>query len=42
MSLPNPDDILIGGVNCIAAFAFKTPSPRKEVYSSLPKTIVSE
>jgi RND family efflux transporter MFP subunit len=42
MSLPNPDDVLIGGVNCIAAFDFKTPSPRKEVYSSLPKTIVSE
>jgi len=36
MSLPNPDDILIGGVNCIAQFAFKEPAPGKELYSSVP------
>jgi len=42
MSLPNPDDILIGGVNCIAQFAFKTPAPRKELYSSVPSAAVVE
>jgi len=26
MTLPNPDDQLVGGVNCIAAFNFPTPS----------------
>jgi multidrug efflux pump subunit AcrA (membrane-fusion protein) len=36
MSLPNPDDILIGGVNCIAQFAFKSPAPGRELYSSVP------
>jgi len=36
MSLPNPDDILIGGVNCIAQFAFKAPAPGRELYSSVP------
>ncbi len=27
MELPNPDDRLIGGVNCLASFAFDTPEP---------------
>lgn len=26
MALPNPDDRLIGGVNCVAVFNFETPS----------------
>jgi RND family efflux transporter MFP subunit len=40
MSLPNPDDVLIGGVNCIAEFSFKTPAPRKKLYSSVPSAAV--
>jgi RND family efflux transporter MFP subunit len=40
MSLPNPDDVLIGGVNCIAEFAFKTPAPGKKLYSSVPSAAV--
>ena len=40
MALPNPDDILIGGVNCIAQFAFKAPAPRKKLYSSVPPAAV--
>ena len=36
MALPNSDDRLVGGVNCIASFNFKTPSPtRQGLYSSL-------
>jgi len=36
MELPNPDDKLVGGVNCLANFAFETPQPSNEdVYSSL-------
>jgi len=27
MALPNPDDQLVGGVNCIASFSFDTPDP---------------
>ena len=27
MMLPNPDDRLVGGVNCVAEFAFDTPVP---------------
>ena len=42
MSLPNPDDILIGGVNCIAQFGFKAPPPRKELYSSVPSAVVTD
>lgn len=26
MALPNPDDVLVGGVNCVANFKFATPS----------------
>ena len=36
MSLPNPDDELVGGVNCIARFDFKAPAARSHgVYGSL-------
>jgi RND family efflux transporter MFP subunit len=42
MSLPNPNDILVGGVNCIARFAFKAPAPGKKLYSSVPSTAVVE
>jgi len=35
MELPNPDDKLVGGVNCFASFAFDTPQPAKrDLYSS--------
>ena len=27
MELPNPDDRLVGGVNCVAEFAFEAPAP---------------
>jgi RND family efflux transporter MFP subunit len=42
MALPNPDDVLVGGVNCIAQFDFKAPPPRKEFYSSVPSAAVVE
>ena len=36
MELPNPEDRLVGGVNCLANFAFETPQPSKrDVYSAL-------
>jgi RND family efflux transporter MFP subunit len=36
MLLPNPDDKLVGGVNCLASFSFETPEPSNEdVFSSL-------
>jgi len=36
MELPNPDDKLVGGVNCLADFAFDTPEPTSgDVFSSL-------
>jgi multidrug efflux pump subunit AcrA (membrane-fusion protein) len=36
MALPNPDDELVGGVNCIAHFDFKAPTTRLPgVYGSL-------
>jgi len=36
MALPNPGDQLVGGVNCIARFKFKTPGPLlQDRYSSL-------
>jgi len=40
MTLPNPEDVLIGGVNCIAQFDFKAPSPGKKLYSSVPPAAV--
>jgi RND family efflux transporter MFP subunit len=42
MVLPNPEDLLIGGVNCIARFDFNAPAPRKELYSSIPAQTVAE
>ena len=42
MSLPNPGDILVAGVNCIARFDFVAPPPRKELYSSAPSTAGTE
>jgi RND family efflux transporter MFP subunit len=38
MALPNPDDILIGGVNCLARFSFNTPESEPELYSSVSPT----
>ncbi len=36
MELPNPDDKLVGGVNCLAGFTFETPQPLNEgLYGSL-------
>ncbi len=36
MALPNPDDQLVGGVNCMASFDFSSPDPStQKVYSSL-------
>jgi RND family efflux transporter MFP subunit len=36
MELPNPDDKLVGGVNCLANFAFDTPQPASgDVFSAL-------
>jgi len=36
MELPNPEDKLVGGVNCMANFDFETPKPASEdVYSAL-------
>jgi RND family efflux transporter MFP subunit len=34
LALPNPDDHLVGGVNCIASFGFETPSP---IMSPMPE-----
>jgi RND family efflux transporter MFP subunit len=37
MELPNPEDRLVGGVNCLAKFSFETPEPsNQDIYSSLP------
>ena len=36
MALPNPGDELVGGVNCVASFGFKTPDPLlQNTYGSL-------
>jgi hypothetical protein len=36
MLLPNPEDKLVGGVNCLANFAFETPEPASDdIYSAL-------
>ena len=36
MELPNPEDKLVGGVNCLAKFAFDTPEPASDdLYSAL-------
>jgi RND family efflux transporter MFP subunit len=40
MSLPNPDDQLVGGVNCTAVFDFETPP--LSTTSAQPKTIIEK
>lgn len=41
MLLPNPDDKLVGGVNCLANFSFETPAPSNEdVYSVLSSQVL--
>ena len=43
MELPNPDDKLVGGVNCLARFDFETPKPSSgEVFSSLPDSVMAD
>lgn len=43
MVLPNPDDRLVGGVNCLASFGFDTPDPSNEdVFSSLSQSGLTE
>ena len=43
MELPNPDDKLVGGVNCLARFEFETPKPASgQVFSSLPDSVMTE
>ena len=43
MELPNPDDKLVGGVNCLARFDFETPKPASgQVFSSLPDSVITE
>jgi len=43
MLLPNPDDRLVGGVNCLASFGFDTPDPSNEdVFSSLSQSGLTE
>jgi RND family efflux transporter MFP subunit len=38
MSLPNPDDLLVGGVNCLAQFDFDTPAATADLRTSSPST----
>jgi RND family efflux transporter MFP subunit len=42
MVLPNPDDRLVGGVNCVARFDFDTPASGKGLHRKLPPTAVAE
>jgi len=43
MELPNPEDKLIGGVNCLARFDFETPKPASgQVFSALPDSVMTE
>jgi multidrug efflux pump subunit AcrA (membrane-fusion protein) len=43
MLLPNPEDKLVGGVNCLASFSFDTPDPSNEdVFSSLSQSGLTE
>ena len=43
MVLPNPEDKLVGGVNCLASFGFDTPDPSNEdVFSSLSQSGLTE
>lgn len=36
MELPNPDDRLVGGVNCLARFNLDSPVQNQDLYSALP------
>ena len=43
MELPNPEDKLVGGVNCLASFGFETPEPAsQDVYGSLTESGFNE
>lgn len=43
MALPNPDDRLVGGVNCLARFGFEAPDPAaRSAYSALPDTVLKD
>jgi RND family efflux transporter MFP subunit len=43
MELPNPDDELVGGVNCLARFDFDKPKPsRGQIFSALPDSVMTE
>jgi hypothetical protein len=43
MELPNPDDRLVGGVNCLARFEFETPIPAaSKAFSALPAAVVKD
>ncbi len=43
MELPNPDDKLVGGVNCLARFDFETPKPSGgQIFSALPDSVMTE
>ena len=37
MLLPNPDDRLVGGVNCLARFDLDAPLKNPDLYSALPR-----
>ena len=43
MELPNPEDVLVGGVNCIAQFGFDAPvSGGPGLYGALPSDTVTQ
>lgn len=43
MELPNPEDKLVGGVNCLASFGFDTPEPSNpDAYSALSNSGLTE
>lgn len=42
LTLPNPDDKLVGGVNCMAEFDFDTPSSTAGLQSRLPQAALAE
>ena len=43
MELPNPEDVLVGGVNCVAQFAFEAPAPGSSgLYGSLPSDTMAQ
>jgi len=42
MSLPNPDDLLVGGVNCLAQFNFDTPETTAKINTLLPTAALVE